>query len=104
MDKIRNCYSRNHINVRAEFTCSKQGPKFGEQFWIRRRGGLPSCTVRHEINSVYMQNIEENPCSPRYVDSNTSKLTRQALAVEIVTYEFRQLSFFINFSVMREVM
>ena len=51
-----------------------------------------------------MQNIDENPCSPRYVDWNISKLTRQALTVEIVTYEFRQLSFFINFPVMREVM
>ena len=73
--------------MRAEFTWSKPGPRFGEQFWIRRRRGLPSCIVGHDNNIVYKQNIAKNPCSRRYVDGNISN----TLMGTSVTYRYDSL-------------
>ena len=53
------------------FDTFKTRPRFWEKFLTSRRVGLSSCTVGHNIYLVYMQSIDENPCSQRYVDRNT---------------------------------
>ena len=49
-------------------------PRLEAQLWVRRRGGLPSCTVGHDINVLYRQNIDENPCSQTCANGNNNNI------------------------------